>query len=379
MINVIIVDVKGIITQLDYDVIARHDAYGAALKMLEPNSMVYVLSRHEVKDNGVSDNIKIISTKSIIKFFKRGSQLMRSLEGGILLVSGDPWESFFSCFVLRKASQKQAPIQLQLHADVGSPIWKGLNWRNRIRSVILPFSLRHAEQIRCVSSAQLANLEKIMSLENAKTVVIPVPIKIDDNWIDKRKSQENCSIALVGRIHKDRGLEEFIRVCKILSYRYFSLSIIVVGDGPHKKWLQKTLKNEGLIRYSSFLGNLNQRDLSLIWQTFGCVASFAPSESYGRSARESLIYGVPVLAKRSSGLEELGQILDRNGIWFLDGLSDDQIIKVFSLVSGFIVDEKVSKLIIKDVNSMNEEIANSWITGSTLPILPKGRKKRLVS
>jgi len=375
MVSVIIVDVKGLITQSDYDVIARHDAYGAALKKLEPNSILYVLSRHEGKSQIVASNIEIIYAESILEFFKKGTQLMRSLKGRILLVSGDPWESFFSCVVLRKVSQKQVPIQLQVHADVGSSVWMGLNWRNRIRSVSTSLSLRHAEQIRCVSSRQLANLEKIMPLEGARTVVIPVPVTIDNNWIDKRKTYENCSIALVGRIHRDRGLGEFIRVCKILSKKYPTLCIIVVGEGPHRKWLERNLKNEGLIRNSSFLGNLNQRDLSLTWQTFGCVASLAPSEAYGRTARESLIYGVPVLAKRSSGLEELRQNLDRNGIWFLDGLSDDEIVKLFGLASGFVVSQKVSKSVIKEVNSINEKIAKSWLTGSTLPILHKGRAK----
>jgi hypothetical protein len=38
MINVIVLDVKGLITQSGHDVVVRHDAYGAALKVLEPNS-----------------------------------------------------------------------------------------------------------------------------------------------------------------------------------------------------------------------------------------------------------------------------------------------------------------------------------------------------
>jgi glycosyltransferase involved in cell wall biosynthesis len=376
MINVIVVDVKGLITQSGHDVVVRHDAYGAALKVLEPNSRLYILSRYEVQDQSLAKNIEIISVKSLFGFFGRGGQLLRSLKGRILLVSGDPWESFFSCVVLRVISKRQAPIQVQIHADVGSSIWKRLNWRNKIRAKTISFSLKYAEQIRCVSRKQLTNLEKTLPLVGLRSVVIPVPIKVDTSWAEKRKFAKNCSIAIVGRIHKDRGLEEFIRVCKVLVINYPDLRINVVGDGPHEEWFKSTLKKEGLLEHSTFFGNLSQQDLSLVWQTFGCVASFAPSEAYGRTARESLIYGVPVLAMRSSGLEELGNSLDKDGVWFLDGLNDGDISNLFGVVSEFIVAKRVSELVIDEVNSLNEKIAKSWITGSMLPLVHRGRLKR---
>ena len=236
----------------------------------------------------------------------------------------------------------------------------------------MAFSLNRATQVRCVTSRQLANLEKISPCASARAVVIPVPIKIDPDWDFRRKSKKNCSIAIVGRIHKDRGLKEFVRVCTILAKDFPALRIIIVGEGPHEDWLRSALKDKGLLRHSSFTGFVNQQDLSLKWQNFGCVASFAPSEAYGRTVRESLIYGVPVLARRSTGLQELATSFERNGIWFLDNLSDNDICNLFRLVSEFIVDKEGSESIIRVNDSLNQELVKSWISCSTLPKMHNG-------
>ena len=373
MTNVIIIDINGVITNSGYDVISRHDAYGDALKRLNPDSQLYIVSRKKSSNQILTKNMEIIYAKSLLGFLKKSRKLLRSLEGSTLLVSGDPWESFLACTIIRKISKKQVPIQVQLHADVGSKNWRELNWGNRTRSISTPFSLKRAEQIRCVTGTQLANLEMILPTARSKTIVIPVPIKIESDRNNKRKSKHSYSISIVGRIHRDRGLEEFVRVCKVLADSFPNLRIIIVGEGPDEGWLRSALRDRDLLERSNFTGFINQQELSLMWQTFGCVASFAPSEAYGRTAREALIYGVPVLAKRSSGIEELAQNYDQKGIWIIDGLNDDAIRNLFNLVSGFIVGKDVSESIIRTVNSLNEELAKSWIIGSKLPMLKSSR------
>jgi glycosyltransferase involved in cell wall biosynthesis len=291
---------------------------------------------------------------------------LRSLNENTLLVSGDPWESYLASLILRKITSRYLPIQVQLHADVGSSSWRNMNWRNQIRSFFLSYSLNRAEIIRCVSESQLTNLERISPGVSSKTEVIPVPIKIDPNLSQKRKSHKNISIAIVGRIHKDRGLEEFVRICKILRRNFQELKIFIVGEGPHEDWLKNSLGKANLLQCSLFMGYRNQEELSFLWETFGCLASLAPSEAFGRSAREALMYGVPVLAKRSSGLSELETSYSGNGIWFVDRLSENQISNLFDDMAGFVVPNSIGKAIIKEVKSLHEELAKSWIEGSKL-------------
>jgi glycosyltransferase involved in cell wall biosynthesis len=361
MTKVIIVDLKGIIFSSGEDVINRHLEYGIALSRLESNAKLYILDRQGANKVSNKVNLEIISGRSIVSFFKQGIKLIQSGEDPVVLVSGDPWESFLASLILRKLSRAKCPIQVQLHADVGSQAWRRLNWRNRVRSPFLPIALKNAEQVRCVSRTQLENLQQLVPNIESRTVVIPVPIKIDSKWREKRKIGGCETLAIVGRIHKDRGLEEFVRVCKILSLRFPRLNILVVGEGPHKRWLSDKMARAGIIDRTSFLGKKSQDELSSSWKGFGCIASFAPLEAYGRSARESLVYGVPVLAKHSSGLVQLHDQLSGRGIWFLDNLSDDEIGDSFRVASEFIIPLKVSESIIEERDVLAENLAKSWI------------------
>jgi glycosyltransferase involved in cell wall biosynthesis len=366
MTSVVIVDIKGLITKSNRDVLARHEDYGAALKSLDSTSRLYVLSRNKLYSHDAAKEITIIPAKSLFSFFKKGKHLIKSLDDNILLVSGDPWESFLACVFLRKISRRRIGIQVQIHADVGSSDWRMLNLKNRLRSLVLFYALERAEQIRFVSDAQLAKLECLYPNVSPKAVVIPVPIKIDPEWKTKRKKERNLSVAIIGRIHQDRGLSEFVRVCRVLATNYQSLKIVIVGDGPHEEWLRNELRREDLLGRSIFKGHLNQNELSFLWQELGCVVSFAPSEAFGRSAREALVYGVPVLARVSSGLAQLKALFDYKGIWFLEGMSNSQIIELFDFTSGFVVGEDVSELIIQEVESLCDELARSWMEGATL-------------
>jgi len=364
MTSIIIVDVRGVITKSGQDVLLRHAEYGAALQRLKSDATLYVLSRDNVYNHFSSAELKIISAKSIFVLFKKGMQLLKSVEGPTLLVSGDPWESFFASLLLRRISKKHAPIQVQLHADIGSENWRTVNVRNRIRYFFTTHSLRRADQIRCVSNSQLLNLAKVSPFAESKAVVIPVPIKVNPNWVQDRKIDSNCCIAIVGRIHKDRGIREFVRVCVILINRFPSLKILVIGEGPHKNWLNNLLKKEGLHNSSYFLGNKSQQELSSLWKTFGCVVSLAPSEAFGRTARESLTYGVPVIARDSSGISSLKDSYQGRGIWIIDTLSDDELVDLFKLLLDWIVPIEVGEALIKEANSLSKKLAESWLKAS---------------
>lgn len=366
MTNVVMVDVRGLISKSGPDVLKRHNEYGKALKRADSRARLFVLSRYSFQDNNSYPDMEIISYSHIISYLFGGARFIRSLSGKIVLVSGDPWESFAASVFLKRLALRKLSIQVQIHADVGSVAWQKLNFRNRIRSKLLFFALGRADQVRCVSNEQKSNLNKIKPGIDSRIVVIPVPINVSLMSNEKRKNQRKCSIAIVGRIHKDRGLQEFVKVCTVLSSAFADLEIYVVGEGPHKEFLEQTLKDCDLLKISHFLGNRTQEELSWLWKEFGCIASFAPSESFGRTAREALVYGVPVLAKHSSGMTELHELFDENGIWFIENKDDEEIVSLFKFLTDFVVSQEVSDEIVKRVKSLSDALAQSWIACANL-------------
>ena len=366
MTNVVMVDVRGLISKSGPDVLKRHNEYGKALKRADSRARLFVLSRYSFQDNNSYPDMEIISYSHIISYLFGGARFIRSLSGKIVLVSGDPWESFAASVFLKRLALRKLSIQVQIHADVGSGAWQKLNFRNRIRSKLLFFALGRADQVRCVSIEQKCNLNKIEPGIDSRIVVIPVPINVSLVSKEKRKNQSKCSIAIVGRIHKDRGLQDFVKVCSVLASKFADLKIYVVGEGPHRDFFKQILADYDLLKISQFLGNRTHEELSWLWKDFGCVASFAPAESFGRTAREALVYGVPVLAKHSSGMFELKELFDKNGIWFIDNKSDEEIASLFEVLTEFVVSQEVSDDIVKRVGLLSDSLAESWIACAKL-------------
>jgi glycosyltransferase involved in cell wall biosynthesis len=361
MTRVVIIDIQGIVVNSGNDVIDRHIKYAMELRKNSAGAKLYVLTRGVEVKYSKEDYFEIIFTGSAYEFHKAGARLIKSYDAPTLLVCGDPWISFFSSLIIQLFARMKCRTQVQLHADVGSKVWTGLNFKNRIKATLLPFSLGRANQIRCVSEIQKHNVIKMIKKEMSDVVVIPVPINVDENALSEEKIQTNYSIAIVGRIHKDRGLLEFIRIAKIISGRFTNLEILVVGDGPHKEWFMSELRFAGLFPKTSFLGHKSQNELSSLWRTFGCLASLAPSEAYGRSAREAILHGVPVIGKASSGLSELDSMLRGAGIWFIDGKDDNQIAKMYEEALVTHIPMEVRKSIIRENKKLYQNLSRAWI------------------
>lgn len=365
MIDVVISDVKGIIVDSGQEVLVRHSKYGTALKKRDSDARLIILTTGKSNiDHNLSD-IEIWRYRNLWDFFAQGRKVLIGSRDNCVLVAGDPWESFVSCLVLRKLSKRKIPIQMQLHADVGSPNWKKLNWKNRARFKVLKPMLHKSNQIRFVSNSQMLSLKKIFPDIVKQSVVIPVPLPYEPNYKENRKNEKKNSIALVGRIHKDRGLEQFIRVCRLVSKAVPNLDIYVVGQGPHQEWLTDRLGKSDLRGRTIFTGLKSQDELSKMWKTFGCVVSFAPAESYGRSAREALLHGVPVMATQSAGLDELNERFKDQGIWFIDNKTDNEIVLLFQKLVGFVVPRSIADSIADEVSTLSEQLADSWLTLSS--------------
>ncbi|NDA91347.1 MAG: hypothetical protein EBY20_10720, partial [Alphaproteobacteria bacterium] len=116
-----------------------------------------------------------------------------------LLVAGDPWESFWTCYLLAKLLRRNTPIQMQIHGDIADPLWRKINLRNRVRYYIAKYSCAKATSIRAVGHNQKNNLIKNLKLSTSKITVIPVPIRHKPLTSKKLKNDKRPrSIALIG-------------------------------------------------------------------------------------------------------------------------------------------------------------------------------------
>ena len=368
--SVLILDPRGVISAGKNDVIERHSNYGKELakqnKKMDYRLKVLSASTQQLSTSKNNKTFEILNitkpTFNSYKFAKNAYKYIESNKLSVkLLVAGDPWESYWSAYFLSRLLNREIPIQIQVHGDIADYGWRRINLKNRIRYLVAKLSLPKASSVRAVTKYQAENLVKAFGVKTEKIVVVPVPINIIGK-ATALKSVRPKTIGLIGRIHKDRGIWEFIRLIRVLNSTSKDFKVVVIGDGPSKhKFL---LKLESVISKNRivYLGQLPESELRKVWKRVGVLVSMAPVESYGRVMRESLIAGVPVWATASIGVKDLLDNCKKGEVKLLDlTKSDASIDKDFMLLLKAKVSSDFSKRFIKENNTYAAKLAKSWI------------------
>lgn len=367
--SVLILDPRGNIAVGGKDVIARHEIYAKELHRQGKisNLELKVFSAAvSAKNSSKGKNERVVTiskpTFNSYKFAKKVHKFIKLNNLDVkLLVVGDPWESYWSAYFLNKFMNKKILIQIQVHGDIANPRWRRINLRNRIRYSLAKLSLPKVSSIRAVTKYQAENLVKAFGIKRESIVVVPVPITVASKSVSLI-SERPKTIGLIGRIHQDRGIWEFIRLIRILNSSSKDFKVVVLGQGPSKDKflleLELVIPKNRII----YLGQLPESELRKAWKRIGLLVSMAPVESYGRVMRESLLAGVPVWATTSSGVKDLMDNRTKGEVKLLDlSKSEASLDKDFRSLLKTKVSSDFSKKFIKENNSYAAKLANSWI------------------
>ena len=367
--SVLILDPRGNIAVGGKDVIARHEIYAKELRRQgkTSNLELKVFSAEvSAKSSSKVKNERVITiskpTFNSYMFARKVHNFIKLDNLDVkLLVAGDPWESYWSAYFLNRFLNKNISIQIQVHGDIADLRWRKINLRNRIRFSLAKLALPKASSVRAVTKYQAENLVNAFGIKKERIVVIPVPINVKGKLVAS-KSERPETIGLIGRIHRDRGIWEFIRLIRVLNSSSKDFKVVVIGDGPSKgKFL---LKLSSVIPKNrvTYLGQLLESELSKAWKKIGVLVSMAPVESYGRVMRESVIAGVPVWATTSAGVKDLMYNCKKGEVKLLDlSKSEASLDKDFKSLLKTKVSPDFSKRFIKENNTYAAKLANSWI------------------
>jgi glycosyltransferase involved in cell wall biosynthesis len=213
------------------------------------------------------------------------------------LIAGDLVYGFISALLIKYPSRYGTRIQTQIHGDTYSSSTVN-SLKSFLRILVTRLNLYCSNSIRIVSEFQIEELKRFTRSET-DFVVSPIPLnykKISTNRLTNRSG-----IGLIGRIHKERGLDEFLEIMYNLQKRRISELVYVIGEGPGKKFLLKKLKNSDLDNSVVFLGHLTPDELCIQYARLKVMISCAPTEGYGLSLREAALSGVQVVARKSAG------------------------------------------------------------------------------
>jgi len=235
---IIILDPRGNISRGGSDVINRHKNYGKHLASISNKLKLVVFTSGYSKR--VSSSSKYLDQYVLSKptfnsliFALRANRCIRKEKIDVqLLIAGDPWESFWTALLLNKFMRRDIPIQLQIHGDIADPLWRRINVRNRIRFVLARIFCKRATSVRAVSKNQKNNLVKNLGIVKSIVKVIPIPISLESLDLRERRSQSRPpTIALIGRIHKDRGVNYFLQLLEKITMISQNVKVTLIGGG----------------------------------------------------------------------------------------------------------------------------------------------------
>ena len=367
--SVLILDPRGNIAIGGKDVIARHEIYAKELRRLgkASNLELKVFSAAvSAKSSSMVKNERITTisrpTFNSYMFARKVHNFIKLNNLDVkLLVAGDPWESYWSAYFLNRFLNKKISIQIQVHGDIADLRWRRINLRNRIRFFLAKLALPKASSVRAVTKYQAENLVNAFGIKKDRIVAIPVPINVIGKSVAS-KSERPKTIGLIGRIHRDRGIWEFIKLVRFLNLTSKDFKVVVIGDGPSKEKFLLKLSSVILKNRVTYLGQLPESELIKAWKKIGVLVSMAPVESYGRVMRESLIAGVPVWATTSAGVKDLMDYCKKGEVKLLDlSKSDASLDTDFRSLLKTKVSSDFSKKFIKEHNTYASKLANSWI------------------
>ncbi len=312
---VAIVDSRGVIQPPELNTISRHLGYAKLLQLIDSRFEMIILSSCRNRlDDVVSSGYQQLNFKSnpriSLKYISKSYKFLKSKENSeIILIAGDPWESAFNAIFLQKIMRitlrKNIKIQIQIHADITDDSWRNRSAINGLRSKLAGITLRHANIVRCVSAEFVDQLGSTYGIDQDKIVVIPVELNLPSAVNHKIEISRPRSIGFAGRLHEDRGVKELIQLVEILDKRIERFQVVIAGTGELRDRLLCELNARIGKERVIYLGSVLTDEMKHFWSQIGVFVSLAKSESYGRSIREAVVFGIPVLGVRSSGMNSL--------------------------------------------------------------------------
>ena len=313
---VLILDPKGIIAKGGNDVVGRHINYADLLRNIsKPHEIHLVIiglkSKSELISRIDENNFHYVRYSDshwnrIFFPFLVKNFIIRSNLDVHCIVAGDPWFTSVSCILFKKLFARNSKLQIQIHSDVPRKIPKISKIKDFAKFQFLHYSLKFADQVRVMNKFSEKNLVLKFKIDSERVFTAPVPYRFPDKFVPRKNIfRDEPSFGFVGRLQMDRGLNEFIKILGQITRVIPSSKFVIAGSGPSGDWFQRKIGETYPNAKVEWLGFLNQEELSGLWDSLDVLISTARSESFGRSIREAISNGVPVMSFPTTGILSL--------------------------------------------------------------------------
>ena len=235
--------------------------------------------------------------------FKLKSQRTRFALGRYLRANGvviaHSFDFYSNFMLIPSARLARVPVVIGSQRQLGDLM-------SRFRNSAQHALFRWCDRVVCNSRAAAARLQQV-GISPSKLVVIPnaLPGAMFARAVPFLPPiHGGLRIVMTARMNDPAKRHDiFLKAAANLVRKHPRLEFVLVGDGPLRPGLEQMAANLGLGKHVVFLGD--RRDVSAILAGAEISVLTSISESLSNSIMESMAAGVPVVAFRVGGNEEL--------------------------------------------------------------------------
>jgi succinoglycan biosynthesis protein ExoA len=245
-----------------------------------------------------------LPAKSVVSSFRALVELIRERQFDLLCAHG------YKADILSIAAGRLTgtPVACFLRG------WTGENRKVRLYENADKLALFFADRIVCLSQLQALKLSKQASLAKKVRIIanaIDVP-EIDDGSRLRAGTElrrrlglpPNCQVvATGGRLSPEKGVSDFLHAISLIAPQFKETRFVIFGEGVERLDLDNTASALGIKKQVIFAGF--HPDLRSLLPGVDLLVNPSHSEEMPNIVLEAMAAGVPVLATRVGGLEEI--------------------------------------------------------------------------
>jgi len=135
--------------------------------------------------------------------------------------------------------------------------------------------------------------------------VLPVPVTMDASRTVDHPLAPTHKVLFVGWLVSAKNIEEWLHVAEQVAAHDTEVTFEIVGEGPLRETLEAETKQLSLDRRVHFAGAVAYDQLPQIYRSSKVFLLTSKYEGFGRVVMEAYLNGVPVVAPRITGVEDI--------------------------------------------------------------------------
>ena len=168
---------------------------------------------------------------------------------------------------------------------------------------ITRYALRRADHITA-TGLRLAEAATRYAPAGKPVTVVPYGVDLREFRPQPGEARSEVVIGAVARLSKEKGLDCLLEAFAVVAGRYPEARLVLAGEGPERRRLERLAARLGLGERVRFLGEVPHDQVPQVLQGLDIFAMPSTYEGFGVAALEAEAMEVPVVASRVHGIPD---------------------------------------------------------------------------